>query len=70
VKPTIREKLLVRLDALERQRAGETLSKSPPVNRVKPDSFPTMSMERWESLAKAARDPDLKLRRQAIISTD
>lgn len=66
--PTIREKLLVRLDELKRQRAGETLSKSPPVNRVKPGSFPTMSMERWESLTKAARDPDLKLRRQAIIS--
>lgn len=68
--PTIHEKLLVRLDELERQRAGETLSKSPPVNRVQPGSLPTISMERWESLAKAARDPDLKLRQQAIISAD
>lgn len=67
---TIRAKLLVQLDELERKRAGEIVRKSPPVNRVRVGKFPTITRERWASIERAARDPSVKLRGQAIIAAD
>lgn len=66
----IRTKLLEHLSELERQRAGEVIRKSPPVNSIGKGKFPTITRERWEGLEQAARNPSLKLRRQAIIAAD
>lgn len=72
MKPTsiVRAQLLKCLAELEHGNAGHTEPKQKPVITIDMTKVPSVSAERWESLDKAAKDPAIKLRGQAIVSLD
>lgn len=67
---TIRTQLLDRFSTSERQGPGGSVGKEKPTIVIDMTKVPTISKERWESIDRAARNPSIKLRGQAILRDD
>ncbi len=70
MKTAIREKLLAQLAELERQANGEVTRPETQAVNICSKRAPVVTQDQWETLAKVARDPSIKLRRVAQPPTD